>query len=82
MSVQDFRTRYAVFSMVPTCKWRGVGSDGGEAVTPEDEGVVEKRLSGTSVSRFLRACSSEMKDVPTRSVITVSLDEAGFEKIA
>jgi len=78
MSVQDFRTRYAVFSMVPTCKWRGVGSEEGETVTPEDEGV----RSGISVSKFLRACSSEMKDVPTRSDMTVSLDEVGFEKIA
>jgi len=43
-------------------------------VNPEGEDVVEKGRPGTSESRFLRPCSSEVKDGPTRGVTKVLLD--------
>ena len=59
----DLRTKYAVFSNVP-----------GSKCDPFPGRFVG--LSGISSSIFLRAWASEMKDVPTRSVITVSDESA------
>ena len=47
-------------------------------MTLEDKVVVERGRSGISVSKFFRACPSDMKDVPTRRVMTVSLDDGDF----
>jgi hypothetical protein len=60
-SVQDLRTRYAVFSNVPGMRWSC------------PVGVVDLSLEevGISASILLRAWSSEMKEVPIRSVIMV-----------
>ena len=70
ISAQDLRTRYAVFSKVPGKRCRC--SVGTVALTFEDDGI--------SVSILLRAWSSEMKEVPIRSVIVVL--EVGLGNLA